>query len=62
MATLTRGVSGAVPGTARGATLRDVAMAALLGLGLVWLAGLAGAHALHAAAHDTRHSTGFPCH
>ena len=62
MTTLTKGASGAVQGTARGATLRDVAVAALLGLGFVWLAGFAGAEALHATAHDTRHSTGFPCH
>lgn len=44
------------------ASLRDVAVAALLGLGLVWISGFAGANSLHAAAHDTRHSTGFPCH
>lgn len=62
MTTLTRGVSGAVHGTAPSATLRDVAVAAFFGLGLVWLAGFAGADALHATAHDTRHSTGFPCH
>lgn len=49
-------------GVKRGASLRDAGLAALLGLGLVWLAGFAGADALHAAAHDTRHSTGFPCH
>lgn len=62
MTTLTKGTSGALQGTTRGATLRDVAMAALLGLGLVWLAGFAAADVLHATAHDTRHSTGFPCH
>lgn len=62
MTTLTRGVLSAVQGSTPSATLRDVAVAALLGLGLVWLAGFAGADALHATAHDTRHSTGFPCH
>lgn len=35
---------------------------ALLGIGLVVLAGHAQADALHAAAHDVRHATGFPCH
>lgn len=67
MTMLTTGALGAAMGDdrealARGASLRDVAVAALLGLGLVWLAGFAGADVLHAAAHDTRHSTGFPCH
>lgn len=62
MTTLTTGALGAHKDGARGASLRDVAMAALLGLGLVWLAGFAGADALHGATHDTRHSTGFPCH
>lgn len=46
----------------RSANLRDVAVAATLGLGLVWLAGFANANALHGATHDTRHATGFPCH
>jgi cobalt transporter subunit CbtB len=34
----------------------------LLGAFLVWGAGLANSEALHDAAHDTRHSYGFPCH
>jgi cobalt transporter subunit CbtB len=39
------------------------AMAALmLGSFLVWGVGLAHSQALHDAAHDTRHSYGFPCH
>jgi cobalt transporter subunit CbtB len=36
--------------------------AALLGLALIYLAGFAHADALHDGAHDTRHSTAFPCH
>ena len=36
--------------------------AALLGLGIVVLSGHVQASALHDAAHDTRHATGFPCH
>lgn len=36
--------------------------AAVLGLGLVTLAGHVQANALHDAAHDVRHATGFPCH
>ena len=34
----------------------------LLGAALIFLAGFAPVNALHNAAHDTRHSTGFPCH
>lgn len=36
--------------------------AALLGLGVVALTGHVQAAALHEAAHDVRHATGFPCH
>jgi len=36
--------------------------AAALGAFLVFGAGLAQSSALHDAAHDTRHSIGFPCH
>ena len=36
--------------------------AALLGLGIITMAGHVQADALHDAAHDVRHATGFPCH
>jgi len=36
--------------------------AALLGLGIMFTTGHAQASALHDAAHDVRHATGFPCH
>lgn len=39
-----------------------IAVAALLGLGLVFLAGFSPASALHNAAHDFRHTQNFPCH
>lgn len=39
-----------------------VVVAAMLGLGLVFLAGFAPASALHNAAHDFRHTQNFPCH
>ena len=48
------------PATATG--LLPIALAALLGLGIVTVAGHVQAHALHDAAHDMRHATGFPCH
>ncbi|WP_425102384.1 CbtB domain-containing protein [Tropicibacter sp. S64] len=39
-----------------------IVFATLLGLGIVFLAGHAQSAALHDAAHDIRHGTGFPCH
>ena len=37
-------------------------IALVLGSFLVFGAGLANSEVLHNAAHDTRHSYGFPCH
>ncbi len=37
-------------------------VALFLGAFFVWGAGLANSQVLHDAAHDTRHSYGFPCH
>jgi cobalt transporter subunit CbtB len=36
--------------------------AALLGGFLIWGVGFSHIDLIHNAAHDTRHSTGFPCH
>jgi cobalt transporter subunit CbtB len=36
--------------------------AAVLGLMLVYAAGLAQTEEIHNGAHDARHSAGFPCH
>ncbi len=38
------------------------AVAALLGLGVIWGIGFSHVPAWHNAAHDTRHSMAFPCH
>ena len=38
------------------------ALAALLGLFVIWGVGFSHIPALHNAAHDTRHSMAFPCH
>lgn len=38
------------------------ALSLALGLGLVFLVGFAPLSAVHNAAHDTRHSSAFPCH
>jgi len=40
-----------------------VGIAALaFGLFITFTTGFAGSSVLHNAAHDTRHSVGFPCH
>jgi cobalt transporter subunit CbtB len=36
--------------------------AAFLGALIVWVVGFSHVEAIHNAAHDTRHSQGFPCH
>jgi len=36
--------------------------AAILGLTIVFAVGLLPMDAVHNAAHDTRHSSAFPCH
>ena len=41
--------------------MRSIFMA-LIGATLVFAAGFAHSQSLHDAAHDMRHSTGFPCH
>jgi cobalt transporter subunit CbtB len=43
-------------------TMMSVLAAAFLGLALITVAGHVQASALHNAAHDMRHATGFPCH
>lgn len=42
--------------------LLAAAIAAGLGLALVYTAGFASASTLHNAAHDWRHAHNFPCH
>jgi cobalt transporter subunit CbtB len=36
--------------------------ALVLGIGIITVTGHVQAAALHDAAHDVRHATGFPCH
>ena len=47
---------------ARASIVTQAMMAALLGLFLVWGVGFSPIMAVHNAAHDMRHSSGFPCH
>lgn len=42
--------------------LANIAGVALLGAVLLFFAGFVQSEALHDAAHDVRHATGFPCH
>ncbi len=48
--------------TRAGASRLAPVMALLIGLGIITIAGHVQASALHDAAHDVRHATGFPCH
>lgn len=43
-------------------TVLPAVAALLLGFGILTVAGHVQAAALHDAAHDVRHATGFPCH
>ena len=36
--------------------------AALIGVSMIFMVGVAQSATLHDAAHDLRHATGFPCH
>lgn len=48
--------------TAVSTRLATIAFVAILGAGLIFTAGFANSATLHNAAHDSRHSVGFPCH
>ncbi|MGI9352583.1 MAG: CbtB domain-containing protein [Rhizobiaceae bacterium] len=42
--------------------LLPIVFSAIIGLGIIFVVGHVQAGALHDAAHDVRHATGFPCH
>ncbi len=44
------------------AGLATILFVAFIGVTLIFAAGFANAAVMHDAAHDTRHSIGFPCH
>lgn len=46
----------------RAEALKAALIAAVLGVGLVFLTGFAHTLVLHNGAHDTRHALSFPCH
>lgn len=43
-------------------SLASAFFALILGVGIIAVTGHVQAAALHDAAHDVRHATGFPCH
>jgi cobalt transporter subunit CbtB len=43
-------------------SLMSILLVAAVGGFLVFMSGFAHSQTLHDAAHDMRHSTGFPCH
>ncbi len=60
-------VIGARPATGshslpRSDTFAAAVFAALLGAFVIWAVGFSHIDIAHNAAHDTRHSAGFPCH
>jgi cobalt transporter subunit CbtB len=46
----------------RAEALKAALVAAVLGMGLLFLTGFAHTLVLHNGAHDTRHALSFPCH
>jgi cobalt transporter subunit CbtB len=48
--------------TPRAEALKAALIAAVLGIGLVFLTGFAHILVLHNGTHDTRHALSFPCH
>lgn len=42
--------------------LATIVFVALIGAALIFTAGFANSATMHNAAHDSRHSIGFPCH
>lgn len=57
MNTTTRGAA-----ASSSSSLSAIVVAAFVGVAIVFTAGMAQSDALHDAAHDVRHATGFPCH
>lgn len=54
--------SSALPAALAPARVLPILFAALLGVVVIGGAGFASTSAIHNAAHDQRHSIGFPCH
>jgi cobalt transporter subunit CbtB len=48
--------------SAKSGTLAPAILTILFGLFLIWGVGFSNIASIHNAAHDVRHSSGFPCH
>lgn len=59
MTTASRTISASASSQSR---LMQLALAGMLGVFIVGFSGFAHIDAVHNAAHDYRHSMGFPCH
>ena len=55
-------VQPAAAAPARAQVVASALAVAALGVTLLWGVGFSHIEAVHNAAHDTRHSNGFPCH
>lgn len=51
-----------LPASSSTSRLLPPLLAVMLGVMVLGLVGFAPIEVVHNAAHDTRHSTGFPCH
>ena len=60
MTTKTNDTTVAIAGT--NTDILAIALAALMGVGLIFVAGFASSATIHDAAHDQRHAIAFPCH
>lgn len=58
----TQNIDSATLSDSKTSNFTAVILAGLLGLGLIFLAGFMNVEVAHNATHDTRHSSGFPCH
>ena len=58
----TKTTTATITGARADAGLATILFVAFIGVTLLFAAGFANAAVMHDAAHDTRHSIGFPCH
>lgn len=58
----TKTTTATIAGAHSDASLATILFVAFIGATLLFAAGFANAAVMHDAAHDTRHSIGFPCH
>jgi cobalt transporter subunit CbtB len=62
MTSKTATLTGATTDSRADTSLATILFVALIGATLLFTAGFANSAMMHDAAHDTRHSIGFPCH